>query len=101
MNYPCSHLWSGPAVSTLGPDDRNSLCICQLFQDVECETFNQVYQGKATSGNNYPDVINHFGQQLPDCCPGDEYRIPPPYVLEKPRAGKFVTTLLHSSLERT
>lgn len=75
--WTSSHLLEWPYCFTLGADDRNSLCICQLFPDAECETFNQVFQGKATSGNSYPDVINHFGQWLPDCCPGDEYRTPP------------------------
>lgn len=59
----------------------------------------------ATSGSNNPDVINHSGQQLPDCCPGDEYRTrPPPHVeddLEGLRAGKFLTTVLHPSLKKT
>jgi len=76
MKDACSHLRHGLLLPLLGADDRNSLCICQLFQDAECETFNQVFQRKAPSGNSYPDVINHFGQQLPDCCPGDEWRTP-------------------------
>lgn len=38
-----------------------------VISNVKCETFNLV-----TSGNYYPDVRNHFGQQLPDCRPGDE-----------------------------
>lgn len=101
MNCSCSHGCKGPAASTLGPDDRNSLCICQLFQDAECETFNQVFQWKATSGNRYPDVINHFGHWLPDCCPGDEYRTPPSECLEGPSTGKCVTTVLRCSPEGT
>lgn len=87
MNYPCVHCWGDPASSTLGPADRTSLCTCQLLHDAECETFNQVFQGQVTSGNNYPDVANHFGWQLLNCCPGDECRTYPSPHAEDVREG--------------
>lgn len=63
-----------PSCFTLGTRQETLSEYVSFLQDAECETFNQVFRGKATSGSSYPDVINHCGQRLPDCCPGDEYR---------------------------
>lgn len=63
-----------PSCFTLGTRQETLFECVSFLQDAECETFNQVFRGKATSGSSYPDVINHCGRRLPDCCPGDEYR---------------------------
>lgn len=93
--YPLS--LKRPSCFTLGTRQETLSKYVSFLQDAECENFNQVFQGKATSGNSYPDVINHCGRHLPDCCPGDEYRT---RHLDR-RVGRLLTTVLQPYLQGT